>query len=70
VTDLSEKTYVRLAIESACSDCLAYFEMIADQMPVLAVRTLNQHGAMVVALFRQTVRRASLADVAGEGEFV
>jgi len=59
-----------LATESACSDCAAYFEMIANQMPIFAVRTLDQHGAMVVALFRQTVRRASLADVAGKGEFV
>ena len=70
VTDLSEKTYLRLAKESICSNCLAYFEMIANEMPILAVGTLDQHGTMVVALFRQAVRRACLADIASKGELV
>lgn len=70
VTDLSEKIY---SSQWSCSyyawevTCL---QMVADQMPVFTLRASDQHRPLVVALLRQAMRGARLADIAREGQFV
>lgn len=49
---------------------IRYLEMIADQMSVLTARALDQDCSMMVALLGQAMRRAGLADVAGERELI
>lgn len=71
VTDLSEKIWPLVSgVQDGDEACSAHLEMVADQVAVLAVGAGDEHGAMVVALLGQAMRRASLADVAREGELV
>jgi hypothetical protein len=70
VTDLSENTCQPLDCTASSCVLSSYLEMIRNQMPVLAARTLDQDSSMMVSLFRQAMRRPCLADVACEGEFV
>lgn len=70
VTDLSEKTCLRSVSACAWEHATAYLEMVADQMSVFAARTLDQDSAMMVALFREAMRRACFADIASKCELV
>lgn len=45
----------------------SYLQMIRNNMPVLAPRTLYQYRTAVIRLFRHRVRAARLAGAAGEG---
>lgn len=47
-----------------------HLQVIADQMPRLAVRTRYQHRALVVPLLRHAVRRARQARLARERDLV
>jgi hypothetical protein len=70
VTDLSENTWTWLVSDNASDGYTKYLEMVADQMSAFAVWTLNQDGSMMVSLLGQAMRRACLADVAGECKLI
>jgi hypothetical protein len=44
--------------------------VVADDVPVLALRAGDQHRPVVVALLGDAVARARVAGLAGEGELV
>lgn len=48
----------------------AYPQMIADNVPVLAVGTSYQHCALVVSLLRDSMHGARFAGLAGEGQLI
>lgn len=47
-----------------------HLHVIRNQMPSLATRAVHQHGAEVVGLFGDAMRRALQALLAGEGHVV
>ena len=44
--------------------------MVTNNMPILAVRTLHEHGTSLIAVFRYGVGGAVGAGFAGKGELV
>jgi hypothetical protein len=71
VTDLSEKIYTMLAAEGRRWHVQqTNLQVVADQMPVLATRARDQYCPLVIALLRQSMRRACLAHLARECKLI
>jgi hypothetical protein len=71
VTDLSEKIYTMLAAEGQRWHVQqTNLQVVADQMPVLATRARDQYSSLVIALLRQSMRRAGLAHLARECQLI